>query len=205
MEEFCIGRSNFADGTPGTAFPTGISVGTPLPGCPDPRAQGWGTPGDGCPYEGIPSKRVGAAASRPPYKSYRRDTPPGVSGPRHQQEDQARFSVSLRGFAPRNDRWGDRAHSPACGSQFCTYCGTPGTAFPTRGPPKCTGAAASRVLTAAKNRKHIPQGRKKGALQFILQHSLLHGTPGETRTHYLALRRIRKNLKNSDKIFLLSC
>ena len=26
------------------------AVGTPLPGCPDPRAQGWGTPGDGCPY-----------------------------------------------------------------------------------------------------------------------------------------------------------
>ena len=30
------------------------------------------------------------------------------------------------------------------------------------------------------------------------------GTPGETRTHYLALRRIRKNLKNCDKIFLSS-
>ena len=155
--------------------------------------------------------RVGAAASRPPYKSYRRDTPPGVSGPHHQKKDRVRFSMSLRGrrprqspgklcgfvqcsrrflrrFAPRNDRWGDRAHLPACGSQFCTYCGTPGTAFPTRGPQKCTGAAASRVLTAAKKPKAYSAGKKKGVLQF-LQHSLLNGTPGEARTHYLTLRR----------------
>ena len=71
-------------------------------------------------------------------------------------------------------------------------------------PQNAQGRLQAVFSLPRKNRKHIPQGRKKGALQFILQHSLLHGTPGETRTHYLALRRIRKNLKNCDKIFLSS-
>ena len=44
---------------------------------------------------------AGAAASRPPYKSYCRDTPPGVSGPLRQKKDQVRFSMSLRGRRPR--------------------------------------------------------------------------------------------------------
>ena len=57
-------------GRPQADRPTSLTVGTPLPGCPDRRAQGWGTPGDGCPYKRIPSKRVGAAASRPPYGDY---------------------------------------------------------------------------------------------------------------------------------------
>ena len=115
---------------------------------------------------------TGAAASRPPYKSYRRDTPPGVSGPHQKKKDRVRFSVSLRGghrptwqspatpcvfvqcsrrfpegelarrakrchpgvrgFASRNDRWGDRAVSPGIGSCLRAHCGTPRTAFPTR-------------------------------------------------------------------------
>ena len=35
-----------------------------------------------------------------PYGDLCRDTPPGVSGPRHQKKDQVRFSMSLRGRRP---------------------------------------------------------------------------------------------------------
>ena len=45
-----------------------LRVGTPLPGCPDRRAQRWGTPGDGCPYmlisQGTPKKTRHCEARR---------------------------------------------------------------------------------------------------------------------------------------------
>ena len=51
---FSFGAGSFcvpAQGRPQSDRPTSLPVGTPLPGCPDQRAQGWGTPGDGCPDE----------------------------------------------------------------------------------------------------------------------------------------------------------
>ena len=82
------------EGRPQADRPTCLTVGTPLPGCPDRATKRrtrfdfpWQSPGKLCGF---------VQCSR-------------------------RFP---RRFAPRNDRLGGRAYSPGCGSRFGASCGT---------------------------------------------------------------------------------
>ena len=50
----------------------------------------------------------------------------------------------VRRFAPRNDRWGDRADSPGCDSRFGAHCGTVDARSRRVIPKHRAGAAASR-------------------------------------------------------------